>query len=50
MPLQRPDIFRSIKNAAQVDIQRGEERSLGQLSANHRSVFLPVLHQLSFGG
>ena len=40
---------RSIKNAAQVDIQRGEERWLGQLSANDRSVFLRVLHQFSFG-
>jgi DNA-binding MarR family transcriptional regulator len=40
---------RSIKNAAQVDIQRGEERWLGQLSANDRSVFLRVLQQLSFG-
>ena len=40
---------RSIKNAAQVDIQRGEERWLGQLSTNDRSVFLRVLHQLSFG-
>jgi DNA-binding MarR family transcriptional regulator len=40
---------RSIKNAAQMDIQRGEERWLGQLSANDRRVFLRVLHQLSFG-
>jgi DNA-binding MarR family transcriptional regulator len=40
---------RSIKNAAQVDIQRGEERWLGQLSANDRGVFLRVLQQLSFG-
>jgi DNA-binding MarR family transcriptional regulator len=40
---------RSTKNAAQVDIQRGEERWLGQLSANDRSVFLRVLQQLSFG-
>jgi DNA-binding MarR family transcriptional regulator len=40
---------RWIKNAAQVDIQRGEERWLGQLSANDRRVFLRVLHQLTFG-
>jgi DNA-binding MarR family transcriptional regulator len=40
---------RSIKNAAQVDIQRGEERWLGQLSVNDRSVFLRVLRQFSFG-
>jgi DNA-binding MarR family transcriptional regulator len=40
---------RSVKAAAQVDIQRGEERWLGQLSANERSVFLRVLHQLTFG-
>ena len=40
---------RSIKNAAQVDIQRGEERWLGPLSANDRSIFLRVLRQLTFG-
>jgi DNA-binding MarR family transcriptional regulator len=40
---------RSIKDAAQVDIQRGEERWLGQLSANDRSVFLRVLRELTFG-
>lgn len=40
---------RSIKDAAQVDIQRGEERWLGQLSTNDRSVFLRVLRQLTFG-
>lgn len=40
---------RSIKDAAQVDIQRGEERWLGQLSANDRSIFLRVLRQLTFG-
>jgi len=40
---------RSIKNATQVDIQRGEERWLRQLSANDRRVFLRVLQQLSFG-
>ena len=41
---------RSIKNAAQVDIQRGEERWLGQLSAHERDVFLRVLNQLSVRG
>jgi DNA-binding MarR family transcriptional regulator len=40
---------RSIKSATQVDIQRGEDRWLGQLSANDRSVFLRVLRQLTFG-
>jgi DNA-binding MarR family transcriptional regulator len=38
---------RSIKNATQTDIQRGEERWLGLLSASDRSVFLRVLQQLS---
>ena len=40
---------RSIKNAAQVDIQRGEQRWLDQLSANDRSIFLRALRQLTFG-
>lgn len=40
---------RSVKTAAQNDIQRGEERWLGQLSVNDRSVFLRVLRQLTFG-
>ena len=40
---------RSIKTAAQVDIQRGEERWLGRLSTNDRSVFLRVLRQLTYG-
>jgi DNA-binding MarR family transcriptional regulator len=40
---------RSVKTAAQTDIQRGEERWLGELSANDRSVFLRVLRQLTFG-
>lgn len=40
---------RSVKNAAQVEIQRGEERWLGQLSTNDRSIFLHVLHQLTSG-
>jgi DNA-binding MarR family transcriptional regulator len=40
---------RSIKNASQVDIQRGEEQWLGKLSGADRTVFLRVLQQLSFG-
>ncbi len=40
---------RSVKNAAQRDIQRGEERWLGQLTANDRDVFLRALQQLAFG-
>jgi DNA-binding MarR family transcriptional regulator len=40
---------RSIKDAAQVDIQRSEEHWLGQLSANDRSIFLRVLRELTFG-
>ena len=38
---------RAVKDAAQVDIQRGEERWLGRLSANERDVFLRALNQLS---
>lgn len=38
---------RAAKDAAQQDIQRGEERWLGPLSADDRRVFLRVLHQLS---
>ena len=41
---------RRIKDAVQVDIQRGEEHWLGQLSANEREVFLRVLSQLSARG
>lgn len=41
---------RSIKNAVQVAIQRGEERWLGQLSAAERDVFLRALQQLSGWG
>ncbi len=41
---------RSIKNAVQVAIQRGEEHWLGQLSADERDVFLRVLQQLSGRG
>ncbi|OBB82609.1 MarR family transcriptional regulator [Mycobacterium sp. 852002-30065_SCH5024008] len=40
---------RSIKSAAQRDIQSGEERWLGQLSTSDRNVFLRVLRQLAFG-
>jgi DNA-binding MarR family transcriptional regulator len=40
---------RSIKNATQSDIQRGEEHWLAQLSAGDRAVFLRVLQQLTFG-
>ncbi|OBK45898.1 MarR family winged helix-turn-helix transcriptional regulator [Mycobacterium sp. 1081908.1] len=38
---------RAVKDAAQQDIQRGEERWLGRLSADDRRVFLSVLRQLS---
>lgn len=38
---------RAAKDAAQQDIQRGEERWLGRLSAEDRRVFLRVLRQLS---
>jgi DNA-binding MarR family transcriptional regulator len=41
---------RSIKDAVQADIQRGEERWLGQLSAHERDVFLRALNQLSVRG
>src|SRR5277367_6920256 len=41
---------RSIKNAVQVAIQRGEEHWLGQLSAIDRDVFLRALQQLSGRG
>jgi DNA-binding MarR family transcriptional regulator len=41
---------RSVKDAVQVDIQRGEEHWLGQLSANERDVFLRALNQLSARG
>ncbi len=40
---------RSIKDAVQVAIQRGEEHWLGQLSADDRDAFLRVLRQLTFG-
>jgi DNA-binding MarR family transcriptional regulator len=38
---------RAAKDAAQEDIQRGEERWLGKLSADDRRLFLRVLRQLS---
>jgi DNA-binding MarR family transcriptional regulator len=38
---------RAVKDAAQADIQRGEERWLGSLSADDRRVFLRVLRQLT---
>jgi DNA-binding MarR family transcriptional regulator len=41
------DSGRSIKDAVQADIQRGEEQWLGQVSADERDVFLRVLDQLS---
>jgi DNA-binding MarR family transcriptional regulator len=41
---------RAIKDAVQADIQRGEERWLGQVSAHERDVFLRVLNQLSQRG
>jgi DNA-binding MarR family transcriptional regulator len=44
------DSGRSIKDAVQADIQRGEERWLGRLSAHERDVFLRVLNQLSVRG
>lgn len=44
------DSGRSIKDAVQADIQRGEEQWLGQVSANEREVFLRVLDQLSQRG
>jgi DNA-binding MarR family transcriptional regulator len=38
---------RAVKDAAQQDIQRGEERWLGKLSPEDRRLFLRVLRQLS---
>lgn len=38
---------RATRDAAQQEIQRGEERWLGKLSAEDRRVFLRVLRQLS---
>jgi DNA-binding MarR family transcriptional regulator len=41
---------RSIKDEVQAAIQRGEEHWLGQLSANHRDIFLRALQQLTSRG
>jgi hypothetical protein len=38
---------RRLKDVIQTEIQRGEERWLGTLSASDRAVFLRVLHELS---
>ena len=38
---------RRLKDAIQMEIQRGEERWLGTLSATDRAVFLKVLQELS---
>lgn len=38
---------RRLKEAIQTEIQRGEERWLGTLSATDRAIFLRVLEQLS---
>ena len=38
---------RRVKDAVQAEIQRGEERWLGTLSATERAVFLRVLQELS---
>jgi DNA-binding MarR family transcriptional regulator len=44
------DSGRSVKDAVQEEIQRGEERWLGALSATDRRVFLRVLGELTTGG
>jgi DNA-binding MarR family transcriptional regulator len=41
------DAGRDVKNAVQDEIQRGEERWLGELSADERRIFLRVLGRLS---
>jgi DNA-binding MarR family transcriptional regulator len=41
---------RAVKDAVQEEIQRGEERWLGMLSASDRRVFLRVLRQLTTVG
>jgi DNA-binding MarR family transcriptional regulator len=43
------DSGRAVKAAAQADIQRGEERWLGELDATERRVFLSVLRRLTYG-
>ncbi len=40
---------RAVKNAAQAEIQRGEEHRLAELSVEERRVFLRVLLQLTHG-
>lgn len=40
------DAGRALKNAVQAEIQRGEERWLGELSADERRTFLRVLGRL----
>jgi DNA-binding MarR family transcriptional regulator len=47
--LELTEAGRAAKDGAQQDIQRGEERWLGRLSADDRRVFLRVLRQLSAG-
>jgi DNA-binding MarR family transcriptional regulator len=41
------DAGRAVKDAVQADIQRGEERWLGELGADERRVFLRVLQRLT---
>ena len=41
------DSGRAVKDAAQADIQRGEERWLRELEADERRVFLKVLRRLT---
>jgi len=41
------DKGRAVKDAAQTEIQRGEEHWLGELSAEERAVFLRVLQRLT---
>jgi DNA-binding MarR family transcriptional regulator len=38
---------RAVKDAAQADVQRGEERWLGELGGDERRVFLDVLQRLT---
>lgn len=40
---------RKLKDAVQAEIQRGEERWLGELAADDRQAFLRVLQQLTRG-
>jgi len=43
------DAGRAVKNAVQKEIQRGEERWLGEFSADERRTFLRVLGRLTPG-